>query len=679
MLLALAVFVVGFLQAQTTLMYQNFEASKTSMPAGWSVNVTTQANGGYKFGNTYGTNENSYIPTHTYMADVDDWDNNSGAKAAYDTISSPVINCSSQATVFLSLSFMTWNDDGSEVSTIITSVDGGKTWTTAYTLPDNGGGWSDSNLYNLSSFIGGQANAKVGFTYNNGYQGTTNGYVAIGMGVDNIDVYAPVSYDLGGVTQGQTYLLQSGIPYTFKGTINNYGGTAITSMNMNYSVNSGAPVSVNIPGISGFNPLTTYNWTHSTPFTPAAGMYTIKFWADNLNSGNADQSHKNDTLTAYFMAVDTVVAKKVLFEEGTGQSCVYCMLAGPNIDSVYTKNMANSDAISYHVPIPSSPDYMYSVTNPTTDTRANYYGVYSSGTPDGFLDGSNLYPGALAAPNDYSTPKIAQAAAAGSPFKIKINSCTYNTTTKTFAINADIISHATFAAGLYAQVAIVADSITYSQDYSADDPTCSFAPPIGTSCTGYSYTGAPDYLYPYVLKFPHVAEQMLPNGNGTKLAAFTPSSSQNLNLTWTKNHNWSYQLSKYPYDSSATNHMVVFVQTNSAIAGAGLPAKYVFQSASAVVTNIVGIDEVVNGASFNMFPNPANGNTNMNFSLDQDHNVTIEVYNVLGEKVYVANQGKMGAGEHTITVNTTSFVNGVYTVKLTTDNATTSKELVIQR
>ena len=679
-LLALAVFAFGFIQAQTTLMFQNFEASKTALPAGWSINVTTQPNGGYKFGNTYGTQENSYIATHTYMADVDDWDNNSTSAAAWDTIASPVINCSGQASVFLSLSFMTWNDDGAEVSTIITSTDGGKTWTTAYTLPDNGGGWSDSNMFDLSSFIGNQANAKVGFTYNNGYQGATNGYVAIGMGVDNIDVFAPLSYDLSVVSQNQQFLLQAGKAYTFTGTINNYGGTAITSMDLNYSVNSGAPQVDNITGISGFNGLTTYNWTHSIPFTPAAGNYTIKFYANNLNGANADQNHKNDTLTVKFMAIDSIQPKRVLYEEGTGQSCVFCLLAAPNIDSVYTKDIGMCDVVSYHVPIPSAPDYMYSVTSPTTDTRANYYGVYSNGTPDAFMDGfNNLYPGALAAPNDFSTPLVAQEAAVGSPFKIAITSCTYNTTSNQFNLTANITAYGAFAAGLIAQVAIVADSITYTQDYSADDPQASFQPPIGTSTGGGISGGAPDYLYPYVLKFPHVAEQMLPNGSGTKLNAFTAGSMQTVTVSWTKNHPWSYEHATYPYDSSATNHMVVFVQTNSAIASAGVPAKYVFQDASALVTTVTGIDEVVNEASFDMFPNPANENTNLVFSLTEDHNVTVDIFNMLGEKVYAANQGKMSAGQHTIVVNSANLTPGVYTVKLTTDNATTSKVLVIQR
>ncbi|HTB08105.1 MAG TPA: T9SS type A sorting domain-containing protein, partial [Bacteroidia bacterium] len=527
---------------------------------------------------------------------------------------------------------------------------------------------------------GGQPNVMLGFTYYNGYASTTNGYVAVGMAVDNISVYAPAAYDLGVASQNLPFLMQVGKPYTFTGTINNYGGDSIVSMNVNYSVNHG-PVQVdNVTGITGFNGLTTFNFSHNIPFTPSAtGNYSVRFWADNLNSGNVDSKHSNDTLVASFMAVDTVQPKSVLYEEGTGQSCVYCMLAGPNLDSVAPVVKPYCNIISYHVPIPSAPDYMYQVTSPTTDTRANYYGVYSNGTPDGFMDGwNNLYPGALAAPNDFSTPVIAQEAAAGSPFKINISTCTYATNTQTYNITASITAYGPFAAGLTAQVALIADSITYTQDYSADDPTASFAPPIGSS-SGGSYPGAPDYLYEYTMKFPHVAEQMLPTGNGTTLSSFTAGQTQTLNLSWKSTHPLSYKPNTYPYDSSSTMHMVVFVQTNTGLAAAGVPAKFVYQSASALVSNIVGIDEVKNEVGFNMYPNPSRGNTTIVYSLNKTQQVTIEVYDMFGQKVYVANNGQVAAGEHTININSQQFQSGVYTVVFRTDGGVSTQKLIIQQ
>ncbi len=122
-----------------TIFYQNFQASKNVSPAGWYQH--SGANGGWEFNNAYGTNMAGYVPTHTYCAFVDDWDNNGSQVAATDSLMTPVMNCSAHAKVFLSLSYMFWIDQGSETGTIAISTDNGSTWTTAITLPNTNGGW----------------------------------------------------------------------------------------------------------------------------------------------------------------------------------------------------------------------------------------------------------------------------------------------------------------------------------------------------------------------------------------------------------------------------------------------------------------------------------------------------------------------------------------------------------
>ncbi len=304
----------------------------------------------------------------------------------------------------------------------------------------------------------------------------------------------------------------------------------------------------------------------------SAGNYTIKYWADNLNGANADQNHANDTLVAKVVAIDSVATKIPLFEEVVGQSCYYCMLASPNVDSVQLNVPVN--VIHYHVPYPGPPDYMYSVNTGIGSAMISYYSV--GGTPQGELDGSDLYPGALGAPDDFSTPLVAQDAAAGAPFKIDISNATYDKVTMKYSATVTIVNHSvTFNAGLIAKAAITNDLITYGQNYSSDDPPSTFQPPDGSDASGTS-----DYYWQFVTVFPSVVEAMVPSTAGTSLAAFTPNSIQTINLSWTKNHPWSLTGATYPYDSSLTDHLTVFVQTNSAIASLGVPARYVFQSAA---------------------------------------------------------------------------------------------------
>lgn len=470
--------------------------------------------------------------------------------------------------------------------------------------------------------------------------------------------------------------MQVGNAYTFTGTIYNNGGDSIVSMHLNYTVNGGPVQTDNITAIAGFNALSTYNFSHSITFTPpSAGNYKVKIWADNLNGANVDQNHANDTLVANFMAIGAVQARTAVYEDVVGQSCYYCMLSAPNVDSVYMNNTKNVNILHYHVPYPTTPDYMYSVNTALGSAMISYYSV--SGTPTGELDGQTLYPGTLAAPQDLSTPNIAQENAIGSPFTINITSCTYNTGTKVYSLNATITSYATFAAGLSAKVALTVDSIMYTADYSADDPTSSFQPPIGT--TAAASGGTPDYLYKYTETFSSVVEDMLPSTSGTTLAAFTPASTQTLTLSWTKNHPWSQNGKTYPYDSSATTHMTVFIQTNSAMPASGVPAKYVFQSASSLVTTVLGFEEISNGVYFEMYPNPTSSNTTLNFKLDKSTQVNVDVYDMLGQKVIASNNGTMSAGEHAMNIDCTGLQSGVYFVKIATDNGTVTKRLVVQQ
>lgn len=118
-------------------------------------------------------------------------------------------------------------------------------------------------------------------------------------------------------------------------------------------------------------------------------------------------------------------------------------------------------------------------------------------------------------------------------------------------------------------------------------------------------------------------------------------------------------------------HITVFVQDNNA-------PYYVYQSATVVPTIILGIDELSNVSNFNMYPNPASGETNIAFTLKQDKDVNLEVYNMLGEKVYSAEQGTMVTGNHMINVNTSSLHVGVYFVRFATTDGTITRKLVIQ-
>lgn len=75
------------------------------------------------------------------------------------------------------------------------------------------------------------------------------------------------------------------------------------------------------------------------------------------------------------------------------------------------------------------------------------------------------------------------------------------------------------------------------------------------------------------------------------------------------------------------------------------------------------------------YPNPFNGNVNINVNTTVDGLVKIEIVNVLGEKVAVVNNSTLPAGNHTFTwngngMNGATLADGVYSCNITTASGT---------
>jgi hypothetical protein len=76
-------------------------------------------------------------------------------------------------------------------------------------------------------------------------------------------------------------------------------------------------------------------------------------------------------------------------------------------------------------------------------------------------------------------------------------------------------------------------------------------------------------------------------------------------------------------------------------------------------------------------PNPAEGNTVINFFLPKSGEVTLEVLDVTGKQVMVLANGYVPAGEHSAMFSTNSIAKGVYIYRLRVGNESVTKSMVI--
>ncbi|HLP53246.1 MAG TPA: T9SS type A sorting domain-containing protein [Chitinophagales bacterium] len=89
----------------------------------------------------------------------------------------------------------------------------------------------------------------------------------------------------------------------------------------------------------------------------------------------------------------------------------------------------------------------------------------------------------------------------------------------------------------------------------------------------------------------------------------------------------------------------------------------------------VGINDPELEQQISMFPNPTNGKVSINFQGDVTRQMTVSVYNMLGE--VVVNPTTYKAGTTNMTFDVSNVANGVYLVKIQNDKSTAIKQLTV--
>jgi hypothetical protein len=71
-----------------------------------------------------------------------------------------------------------------------------------------------------------------------------------------------------------------------------------------------------------------------------------------------------------------------------------------------------------------------------------------------------------------------------------------------------------------------------------------------------------------------------------------------------------------------------------------------------------------NSISINNFPNPFNSSTVIQYTIPEESNISLDLYNSIGEKIYNLSDGFKRAGEYELYLNASSLTSGVYFIVL---------------
>lgn len=651
-LLSLALACMGLAagsQAQV-IATQDFEAAAApALPTGW-IQASTGSPAwqtGSSFGSTWGAKTGYYnIPTTSKYVAVDD--------AAYpnqlhDTLKAPSFSLSGFTDPYLNFDCFyygaTKTKSGiSEKAFILAATTG------AWAIIDSvapaawNGSWVRQHV-NLSAFAG-MSSVKVAFTYSD------NADTILGVALDNYEIknlQNEVSLRQLGYNDIALGVSSNGTTLAF--LVRN-DGKLMTTLDMEYSLNGGTPVTQSFTGLS-VAPYATTVLSFTTPFTGAiAGLNTLKVKAVKVN-GIANPS-PDTVLTSTFTLATATTSRQGLVEEFSSSTCAPCKSFNANYDPLCTSLNANKVGSNFNVI-----KYQMNWPNPGTDRSYNADGVkrqtyYACNSiPEHWVNGI---------PSQYPA----------SPFN-----------------SANFTSE---AAASYAQKSYVDLTASYKIDTIRKkmSVTVVATPHFTKTGTFHLYTALCDMNYQNTtnttgqLDYLHVMRKMLPDGNGRSITSWTDGVAQTFTDTGISYvaGNWYAGSSKYPTQNSFDfwsnpllgSELIAFVQEDA--------SKTILQSFVAVPTNALGVNSVSTISSvkeISIFPNPAKDEATLSFYLGESGNVHIKLVEYTGRVVADVTNGNMTAGEQKVVVPTANVAPGNYLVIIEANGAMNAERITVSK
>lgn len=434
-----------------------------------------------------------------------------------------------------------------------------------------------------------------------------------------------IGSDLGLGTLGLESVIAQG-SVTISGIVLNTGIVPVTGFTLSYAVDGGAPNST--PISTTLQPGDSYTYNHPTPWNATVGNHTLNISISGMAS---DGVSSNNSYTGTIGVASQSVDRITIIEQFTSSTCPPCASLnttfGPTLSGLNTNDLgSNVSAVKYHLNFPSpgnDPSY-----NPDANTRRSYYGV--SGIPDLFIDGKPMAA--------TSAAYIQQQAARDAFVDLGLN---YTLNGNQINVTANVTPYASFTGAHKLHIAIVENTYNYAASTTSQDV------------------------------FTNVQRKMMPSAAGTNLASLAADQTQTFNLSHTMVLGGAAQGNSNTWVQDLENLTIVaFVQNTS--------NKSILQANFLPVLLNVGVEENVADQALRVFPNPTEGVLNVQYEAPATGTALIEVFNVLGERVFQANRA-MGAGTQREVIDLSGHTNGIYFVNITADGVRASRKVTLNK
>ena len=619
----------------------------TTSNAQWTINDPTTGTPGNSGSSTIvepsGISSSSGNCTNVYA--IVDSDGLGNGNTQNTNLISPIMDLSNFTSVVLEFnhSFEVW---GNPVAIVESSIDSGLTWSVIHDFGTTSK--YGHEIFNISS-IAGNSNVQIRFHY----EGDFDWWWAI----DDVVIKQAELVDIA-ITSLDIPEIDGPGSTDISGLITNLGLDTISSFNIIWDDGSGQQLetfNVNL----GFND--SYNFTHSTPIQTNS-LQTYNIDVEVVAVGDGDST--NNLLPHILTIASFTPFKKVLFEDqtiGANDFGFYSPRGIVRLEEVMLTNSIDSiEIISIHGNTGSgTSDAMYNMTYQSACFNNSF--VTANAWPQNMIDRKTVanygdVTGASRADfndykNDFGYADIDVFTA-------------YDTNNRELIVSTDL-KFAINCLNLNLALVITEDSVHDDTDMGYSQSNAYYLGNTLMATTGVDFLTAGNPVPPALMYFKNVAREIIPSFIGSSSAL--PNT-----LLGDSSYSFTFPTYSVPseYDQSRLRAIVLLIDPSN-----GQVYNTKGENVDAPATSTVGIDNLSQFINFTIYPNPASTIATLNMEGIIGPDITLELYNLLGELVVTENYTTSSDFRQDLDIS--GLNNGIYNVILVVNGSIYSKKLQI--
>ncbi|HVZ40567.1 MAG TPA: kelch repeat-containing protein [Candidatus Kapabacteria bacterium] len=378
-----------------------------------------------------------------------------------------------------------------------------------------------------------------------------------------------------------------------------------------------------------------------------------------------DPTHATNAVTISLYVRDQLAQQKtkVVVEEGTGTWCGWCPYSHRILDDIQSQHGQDMILIAYHGYVGTNDPWVSSTIDNLT-TRLGLTGYPNASFLRWYFPGE---PAQMVNRDKFAAYFDAVLATQpNAPIKLDVTKYKYDDATKTVTATLHVTTaqamEVTSSVKFNVNAVVKEDGIVHQQT--------EYGTPQGT-------VEHDDYVHNNIVR------TLWPDEKGRQITLPTDAIQDNVLLPGSEfDVNVTFPVTCDNPDNCKT---VFLIQTSIGTSSLGP----ILQGTELALKSSIGqggTQGVNNAATAGLamslsagVPNPASTSATFEYSVPTPGNVNVEVYDMVGKKVLSNNVDHVEAGTHSFNLDVNNLVSGVYTVRLTSNGASTSRMMTIAR